>query len=133
MFKVGDRVRVKGDAAKLGDPATRPGWVNDMDATSGREGVVASIGAESTDGWVFVKVDGEHWYYAPEQLEQLEPATPATPATPPQAAMTLRDQFAMAAMHNVRVSMQSYAALAAACYDFADAMLAARDRKAGAQ
>lgn len=123
MFKVGDRVRVKADAKSRTE--SRNGWLNVMDDTPGREGVITLI---DSDGDFDVAIPGHeiNWSFSAGQLELVDPATPATPATPPQAAdaLTLRDQFAMAALTGL---------LATLAYDCADAMLAARDGKAGAQ
>lgn len=139
MFKVGDRVR----ASRNGSPRYgNPVLVQPRDEFIDREGTVMHVhnADPAEDGYWGVQFENGYDAISGVYLKLVESATPqaaATPATPPQAAdaPTLRDQFAMAAMHSVRVSELNYAApfLAAGCYAMADAMLAARDRKAGAQ
>lgn len=133
MFKVGDRVRALRSGRRGGRDVC---IVAPREQYEGHEGVIHDIHNlnPAEEGYYGVQFENGYDAISGVHLELAEPATPATPATSPQAAPTLRDQFAMAALTGLLASedMIDEDKAATLAYDCADAMLAARDGKAGA-
>jgi len=111
-FKVGDRVRVVNDQG-LGRPKNYSGDECDV------------IKASEAPDYILLAPDGEYWHFQEDEIEPIAPSSPE---------ITLRDQFAMAALtgavttFGIPQSERQVASLAEYAYVMADAMLAERER-----
>ena len=114
-FKVGDRVRVVNDKG-LGRPKNYSGDECDV------------IKASEVPGYILLAPDGEYWHFQEDEIEPIAPSSPE---------ITLRDQFAMAALTGLMQGLpqgwgndidQIATDRCSDAYIFADAMLAERER-----
>ena len=142
MFKVGDRVRA------LDKPRSEARGVKPVPRVMGCVGVITDIHDAYCEGEGYYCVDfdnGNFDHISGVYLERVATPPPAAPppaAPPPPAALTLRDQFAMAALTGLladpdTADAETYGnetyeetrdSMCKAAYDYADAMLAARSK-----